>query len=119
MDNNYINELVEEYSQELTTEEFMELHCVSRQEVAEESLSEEEHHPNKAVAICTTNLFNDNAVSHFYKILKFIIHHLISLQIEFVYFLQIEFAFQVGSFRDRRKDEDVSCSLTMNIYNFL
>ena len=36
------NELVEEHSQELTTEELMELHCVSQQEVVEESLSEEE-----------------------------------------------------------------------------
>ena len=77
----------------------LELHCVSQQEVVEESLSEEEeevtakqqssgairemlkawetvasyiekHHPNKAVAMRATNLFNDNAVSHFHQILK-------------------------------------------------
>ncbi|PNF13646.1 hypothetical protein B7P43_G17283 [Cryptotermes secundus] len=76
----------------------LELDCVSQQEVVEESLSEEEevtatqessgsiremlkawetvalyiekHHPNKAVAMRTTNLFNDNAVSHFHQILK-------------------------------------------------
>ncbi|PNF34534.1 hypothetical protein B7P43_G10746 [Cryptotermes secundus] len=100
VDNNDIDELVEEQSQELTTEELMELHCVSQQEVVEESLSEEEeeevtakqqssgairemlkawetvasyiekHHPNKAVDMCATNLFNDNAVSHFHQILK-------------------------------------------------
>ncbi|PNF40924.1 hypothetical protein B7P43_G14973 [Cryptotermes secundus] len=99
VDNNDIDELVEENSQELTTEELMELHCVTQQEVVEESLSEEgeevtakqqssaairemlkawetvasyieKHHPNKAVAVCTTNLFNDNAVSHFHQILK-------------------------------------------------
>ncbi|GBM79032.1 hypothetical protein AVEN_23071-1 [Araneus ventricosus] len=41
MDNNNINELVAEHSQDLNTEELMELHCVSLQEVLEESLSEE------------------------------------------------------------------------------
>lgn len=93
-----IEELVEEHTQELTTEELMELHCVSQQEVLEESLSEEEevtekqqssaeiremlkawetvtsytekHHPNKEVAMRAANLFNDNAVSHFRQILK-------------------------------------------------
>ncbi|PNF33870.1 hypothetical protein B7P43_G07233 [Cryptotermes secundus] len=30
----------------------------------------EKHHPNKAVAMRATNLFNDNAVSHFHQILK-------------------------------------------------
>ncbi|PNF19234.1 hypothetical protein B7P43_G08212 [Cryptotermes secundus] len=30
----------------------------------------EKHRPNKAVAMRTTNLFNDNAVSHFHQILK-------------------------------------------------
>jgi len=30
----------------------------------------EKHHPNKAVAVRAMNLFNDNAMSHFYKILK-------------------------------------------------
>ncbi|GBN35957.1 hypothetical protein AVEN_54229-1 [Araneus ventricosus] len=35
-------ELVEEDYQELTTEELMELHCVSQEEVMEETLSEEE-----------------------------------------------------------------------------
>ncbi|PNF38060.1 hypothetical protein B7P43_G00349 [Cryptotermes secundus] len=42
VDNNDIDELVEEHSQQLTTEELMELHCVSQQEVVEVSLSEEE-----------------------------------------------------------------------------
>ncbi|GBM14012.1 hypothetical protein AVEN_166197-1 [Araneus ventricosus] len=42
MDNNNIGELVEEYSQELTTEKLMELHWVSQQEAVEKSLSEEE-----------------------------------------------------------------------------
>ncbi|PNF32747.1 hypothetical protein B7P43_G11578 [Cryptotermes secundus] len=42
VDNNDTDELVEEHSQELTTEELMELHCVSQQEAVEESLSEEE-----------------------------------------------------------------------------
>ncbi|PNF27366.1 hypothetical protein B7P43_G01189 [Cryptotermes secundus] len=88
VDNSDIDELVEEHIQELTTEELMEFHCVSQQEVVEESLSEEEqevtakqessgtigemlkawetvasytekHHPNKAVAMHATNLFND------------------------------------------------------------
>ncbi|GBN21644.1 hypothetical protein AVEN_130676-1 [Araneus ventricosus] len=30
----------------------------------------EKHHPNKAVAMRATNLFGDNAVSHFRKILE-------------------------------------------------
>ncbi|GBN91208.1 hypothetical protein AVEN_52973-1 [Araneus ventricosus] len=42
VDSNDIDELVEEQKQELTTEELMELHCVSQQEVIEESLSDEE-----------------------------------------------------------------------------
>ncbi|GBM49475.1 hypothetical protein AVEN_142613-1 [Araneus ventricosus] len=33
---------IDEHNHELTTEELMELHCVSQQEVIEESLSEEE-----------------------------------------------------------------------------
>ncbi|GBM32881.1 hypothetical protein AVEN_21748-1 [Araneus ventricosus] len=45
VDNNDIYELVEEHSQEVTTEELMELHCVSQPEVVEESLSEEERPP--------------------------------------------------------------------------
>ncbi|PNF23493.1 hypothetical protein B7P43_G06622 [Cryptotermes secundus] len=77
----------------------LELYCVSQQEVVEESLSEEEeevtakkqssgtiremlkawetvasyiekHHPNKAVAMRATDLFNDNAVFHYHQILK-------------------------------------------------
>lgn len=35
VDNNDIDEFVEEHSQELTTEELMELHCVSQQEIVE------------------------------------------------------------------------------------
>ncbi|GBO19960.1 hypothetical protein AVEN_45192-1 [Araneus ventricosus] len=97
LDSNYIDELVEEHNLELTTEELMELHCVSQQEVMEESLSEKEvtakqqsssaireilkawetvasyiekHHPNKTVAMRATNLFYDNVVSHVRLILK-------------------------------------------------
>ncbi|GBL95490.1 hypothetical protein AVEN_54099-1 [Araneus ventricosus] len=94
MDSNDIDALVEE----LTTEELMELNCVSQQEVMEESFSEEEevtakqrsssairemlevwetiasyiekHHTNKVVAMRTTNLFHDNAVPQFRQILK-------------------------------------------------
>ncbi|GBM92953.1 hypothetical protein AVEN_223643-1 [Araneus ventricosus] len=36
LDNNNIDDLLEEHSQELTTEEFTELHCVSQQENVEE-----------------------------------------------------------------------------------
>ncbi|GBM99723.1 hypothetical protein AVEN_188206-1 [Araneus ventricosus] len=43
VDSNDIDELVEEHSRELTAEELMELHCVSQQEVMEESLTEEEN----------------------------------------------------------------------------
>ncbi|GBM36954.1 hypothetical protein AVEN_153906-1 [Araneus ventricosus] len=35
-DSNDIDELVEEHNQELTTEELMDLHCISQQEVMEE-----------------------------------------------------------------------------------
>ncbi|GBN57379.1 hypothetical protein AVEN_161945-1, partial [Araneus ventricosus] len=42
VDKNDIHELVEEHNQELTTEELVELQCVSRKEAVEESLSEEE-----------------------------------------------------------------------------
>ncbi|GBO12002.1 PHD finger-like domain-containing protein 5A [Araneus ventricosus] len=88
VDTNDIDEPVEENNQELTTEELMELHCVSQQESMEESLSEkvtakqqsstairemlkawetvasviEKHHPNKTVVMHATNLFNDNTV---------------------------------------------------------
>ncbi|GBO34082.1 hypothetical protein AVEN_15363-1 [Araneus ventricosus] len=37
-----IDEFVEEHNQDRSTEELMELHCVSQQEVMEESLTEEE-----------------------------------------------------------------------------
>ncbi|GBM41899.1 hypothetical protein AVEN_13618-1 [Araneus ventricosus] len=39
---NDIAELQEDHRQKLTTEELLELHCASQQEVVEESLSEEE-----------------------------------------------------------------------------
>ncbi|GBO26528.1 hypothetical protein AVEN_253957-1 [Araneus ventricosus] len=42
VDSNDIDELVEEHSQELSTEELAELHCASQQEVVEESLSEKD-----------------------------------------------------------------------------
>lgn len=96
-DNNDINELVEEHNQELTTEELTALHRVLQQEIIEDCLSVEEeegkeqssdeirkmlrawetvasyiekHHPNKAMAMRATNLFNDSAMSHFHQILK-------------------------------------------------
>ena len=40
--NNEIDELVKEHSQEQTNKKLTKLHCVSWQEVVEESLSEEE-----------------------------------------------------------------------------
>ncbi|GBM08269.1 Tigger transposable element-derived protein 1 [Araneus ventricosus] len=100
VDSNDIEQLVEEHNQELTTEELLELHRVSQQEVEEGSLSEEEdeaitekqqssteiremlkawetvasyiekHHPNKAEAMRATNLFDEHAVSHFRQILN-------------------------------------------------
>ena len=76
----------------------MQLHYVSQEEVVEESMLEKEeetikqqssgairemlksweaaaayiekYHPDKAVAVRATNLFNDNAVLPFYQILK-------------------------------------------------
>ncbi|GBM25923.1 hypothetical protein AVEN_94367-1 [Araneus ventricosus] len=42
VNNSGIDQLVKKHNQELTTEELMEFHCVSQQEVMEESLSEEE-----------------------------------------------------------------------------
>lgn len=94
-----IQELVDEHAQELTTDELMYLHREQQQEVMEEISSEEEdkmaeesitsneiremcnmwetvqnfiakHHPNKAVAVRSINLFNGNAMSHFRQILK-------------------------------------------------
>ncbi|GBM10278.1 hypothetical protein AVEN_49998-1 [Araneus ventricosus] len=97
VDKNDIHEIVEEHNQDPTTEELVELQCVSQQEAVEVSLSEEEvivkqqsssairemlkawetaawyiekHQPNKAVAMRATDLFNDNAVSQFRQILK-------------------------------------------------
>ncbi|GBM83037.1 hypothetical protein AVEN_238786-1 [Araneus ventricosus] len=95
MNTNDIHELLEEHNQELTTEELMDLQCVSQQEAVKESLLEKEevivmqqsssairemlkawktvasyiekHHPNKAVAMRATNLFNDYDASHFRK----------------------------------------------------
>lgn len=94
-----IQELVEEHGQELTTKELMDLHHEQQQEVMEEISSTEEekkveesltsneikkmckmwetvkifmekHHPHKAVAVQTVNLFNDNVMSHLHKICK-------------------------------------------------
>ncbi|GBM46308.1 hypothetical protein AVEN_88002-1 [Araneus ventricosus] len=98
LDKNDIDELVEEQSQELTTEELTELYCVPQQELMEESLSEKEevivkqesssairemleaweavashiekHLANKAVAVRATNFINDNVVPHFWQLLK-------------------------------------------------
>ncbi|XP_039623765.1 tigger transposable element-derived protein 1-like [Polypterus senegalus] len=92
-----LDELVEEHSEELTTDELKELHKEQQQEVVEELLGEEgagdealssskikevlakweevktffeENHPNKAVCGRTMNLCNDSVVSHFRSILK-------------------------------------------------
>lgn len=97
VDKNDIDELVAEHSEELTTEELMHLQCDLQQEDVEENLSGEEvteeqqpssairemlkawesvasyikkHHPNQTVSKRATDLFNDNAVSHFQQILK-------------------------------------------------
>uniref|UniRef100_T1HWD4 DDE-1 domain-containing protein n=1 Tax=Rhodnius prolixus TaxID=13249 RepID=T1HWD4_RHOPR len=93
------DELVADHSQELSTEELVELQHISQQELVEENLLDKEekiseeqqsssairemlkawetvathvenYHPNKAVAMRSINLFNDNAVSHFEDILK-------------------------------------------------
>ena len=97
VDSNDIAELVTEHSEDLTTEELIELQCALEQEVEKQTLSDEEiteeqqqfsairemlkawesvssyvkkHHPNQTEAIRATELFNDNAVSHFQQILK-------------------------------------------------
>ncbi|GBM09888.1 hypothetical protein AVEN_241213-1 [Araneus ventricosus] len=90
--------LVEEHKQKQITKEFTELYYVSQKDVVDESLLEEEevtakqsssgaiketlkaweiaalciekHHPNKSETMRATNLFNDNAVSHFRQFLK-------------------------------------------------
>ncbi|XP_054568220.1 uncharacterized protein LOC114233609 [Eptesicus fuscus] len=84
-------ELVEDHNTDLTTEELQDLQKEQQQTAAEELSSEEEgredfptslikemlgkwgemqsfvekYHPNKEVANCAINLFNDNAVFHF------------------------------------------------------
>lgn len=97
VDSNDIAELVAEHNEDLTTEDLVKLQCASEQEVEQSTLSDEEiteepqsssairemlnswesvasyikkHHPNQTVAIRATELFNDNAVSHFQQILK-------------------------------------------------
>lgn len=99
VDKDDIDELVADHSQELSTEELVELQHISQQELVEENLLDKEekiseeqqsssairemlkawetvathvenYHPNKAVAMRSINLFNDNAVSHFEDILK-------------------------------------------------
>ncbi|GBO22366.1 hypothetical protein AVEN_32173-1, partial [Araneus ventricosus] len=45
VDSKDIGELVEEQNQEMTTEELMQLHCISQREVIQERLSEEEVTP--------------------------------------------------------------------------
>ncbi|GBN71881.1 hypothetical protein AVEN_177794-1 [Araneus ventricosus] len=44
---NDIDELEEDHNQELTTEELMELHCVSQQEVVQESWTEDKERPGE------------------------------------------------------------------------
>ncbi|GBO31840.1 hypothetical protein AVEN_172212-1 [Araneus ventricosus] len=95
VDNKNIDKLVEEHSQELTSAYVA--HCVLQQEVMEESLTKKEviakqesstviretlkewetvasyiekHYTNKAVAMGATNVFYDNAMSHFRQIFK-------------------------------------------------
>ncbi|GBL84459.1 hypothetical protein AVEN_117215-1 [Araneus ventricosus] len=86
-----IDELVEEHNQDLTTEELMELHCVSPESLSEDVRAKqqsscaikemlnaretvasyiEKHHLNKAVAMRSTNIFYDIAVPHFRQISK-------------------------------------------------
>ncbi|XP_068121604.1 tigger transposable element-derived protein 1-like [Hyperolius riggenbachi] len=94
-----IEELVEENSHELTTDELMDLHLAQQQVVMKEISSEEKakntkdfltsneiqemfhmweslqnfvvkHHPDKALVVRAVELFNDNAMSHFHEILK-------------------------------------------------
>ncbi|GBN40968.1 hypothetical protein AVEN_106924-1, partial [Araneus ventricosus] len=56
--NNEIDELVEENSQELTTEDLKKFHCFSEQEAVEESLSEEEEVTAKQQSSGEINLKN-------------------------------------------------------------
>ncbi|GBO02544.1 hypothetical protein AVEN_14854-1 [Araneus ventricosus] len=99
MNKNNIDELEVGHSQWLTTEELREFHCASQKEVVDEALLEEEeevtakqqsfgairemlkawetvisyiekHHSNKEMAMRTTNLLNEIAVSRFRQILK-------------------------------------------------
>ncbi|GBM01530.1 hypothetical protein AVEN_209332-1 [Araneus ventricosus] len=93
-----IDYLVKESSLELPNEVLKEFHCVSQQKVMEKSFSEKEevaanqqssgtiremlkvretvasyiekHHPNQAVVMRATNLFNDDSVQHFRHIFK-------------------------------------------------
>ena len=98
VDGEDLEELVEEHTQELTTDELIQLHKEQQREVIEELSSGEEevkkdtipsseikkalknweelqnfiekHHPNKEVSGRAINLFNENALSHFRDMLK-------------------------------------------------
>ena len=100
VDGTDVEELIAEHSQELTTEELLDLHSEQQREVNEELSSGEEEDrdpcehqpssgikemiqawetvstyvekylPNKAVAVRSTNLFNQNVIKHFRDILK-------------------------------------------------
>ncbi|GBM80546.1 hypothetical protein AVEN_49964-1 [Araneus ventricosus] len=69
LDNSDIDEIVKERSQDLTTEEFTGFHCVLQQDDVEETNSKrmgnssivENRHSNKAMALRSKNVFNDNA----------------------------------------------------------
>lgn len=92
-----VQELVDDHCEELTTEELVELQRVQVIVIQEDHSSGEEeeevtipsavikdmcsnwselqefvgkHHPNKVLANRAINLFNDNAMSHFRKILQ-------------------------------------------------
>nr|XP_057925930.1 tigger transposable element-derived protein 1-like [Doryrhamphus excisus] len=93
-----VEELVNDHSEELTTEELQELQVEQQQTAAQDIASDEDeereenvpsslikdmfakwsdvqsfvekHHPNKAVASRLCNMFNDSALSHFRQILK-------------------------------------------------
>ena len=98
VDGEDLEELVEEHTQELTTDELIQLHKEQQREVIEELSSGEEevkkdtipsseikkalknweelqdfiekHHPNKEVSGRAINLFNQNALLHFRDMLK-------------------------------------------------
>lgn len=97
VNNEDVEELVEDHKNELSTEELEQLQEQQQKAIVEEMSSEEEivredvpcslireicakwgevqnfverYHPDKAVASCSINIFNDGAMSHFRNILR-------------------------------------------------